>query len=230
MVDEKNYENDALIMIQVRNSFYKRKCYLALGISVLSVIVIATLIWMVFYLVKTPTEPRYFITDKLGRLLPDIPLQIPNMSLDGVTAWAVEAVEAAYSYDYINYHEQLQHAQIYFSDYGWRNYMKGLKDSGNMVALSERKMAIVAKVVGKPKLLVQGLMGQTYAWKFEIYLLATYYPAPYDEKSKFQNPLQLTVIVNRQNLLNSYKGLGIVQMTGNLIATPQSQELTAPEA
>lgn len=229
MVEEKNYENDALCMVYLRNAFYKRKCYFALGIMVLSIIVIAVLIGMIGYLIKTPTEPRYFIADKVGRLIPAISLQEPNMSLENVMAWTTEAVESAYSYDYINYHEQMQHAQIYFSEYGWRNYMKGLKDSGNMVALSERKLAILAKVIGKPKLLVQGLLGSTYAWKFEIYLLVTYYPAPYDEKSKFQNPLLLTVIVNRQNLLSSYKGLGIVQMTGNLIATPQSQELTAPE-
>lgn len=222
-------QDDALEMVQLRNTFYKGKCYFALGICGISLAVIGILIGMIIFLVRTPTEPLYFVTDKVGRFLPNISLQTPNMSTDDVIAWSTEAVEAAYSYDFVNFRGQLQNAQKYFTEYGWRNYMSGLKASNNLLALQQRKLVISAKVVDKPKLLVQGLMGKSYAWKLEIPLLVTYLQPPYDDKGKFENPLLLTVIVSRQNMLSSYQGLGIVQIIGRLVAAPQSQELTAPE-
>ena len=229
MIDEKQKESpdDVLTMIYLRNSFYQKKYYFALGIYLLSIVVIIVLSGMLYYLVKKPTQPIYFVADKVGRLLPDMPLQVPNMSADDVAAWVTHAMESTFSYDYINYREQLQSAQVYFTDYGWNKYMDGLKATNNLVALEQRKFIITAQVIGKPKLVVQGLLSHTYAWKFEVPLLVTYLPPPYDGKSQFQNPLLLTVIVQRQKILSSNMGLGIVQMIGTLATTPQQPNLSA---
>ncbi|MDR3492494.1 MAG: DotI/IcmL/TraM family protein [Gammaproteobacteria bacterium] len=209
---------DALPHILLRNEFYRRKYYWLLGVFFLGIVVIALLGWMLTYLVKHPTHPLYFVTDSVGRLIREIPPQQPNMTTADVSAWAVAAVESAYSYDFINFRSQMQDAQKYFTDYGWRNYMKGLDASNNLVALKQRKMIVVAKVIGTPKLSAEGPLGKEriYAWKFEMPLLITYSLPPYNEKSDFQNPHVITVIIQRQDALSSYKGLGIVQMVDNL--------------
>src|SRR6185312_10643 len=124
--ENKTQLNDALVMVHMRNAFYRGKFRFALALYILSLIANAVLIGMIIYLWKHPTEPLYFPADKIGRLLEVVPLQDPNMSIQDVTNWAVEAVEATYSYDFMNYHEQLQSAQKYFTDYGWRNYIKAL--------------------------------------------------------------------------------------------------------
>lgn len=233
MVEErKTLDDDALVMISIRNDFYRRKFHITLAVFFCGLIALAFLAGMFSYIVKHPPRPLYFATDDAGRFIMDIPITQSNMPDADVGAWAVAAVQAAYSYDFLNYHAQLQEAQKYFTDYGWREYMKGLTASNNLVALKARKQVVVARSIGPAKLLVEGPIGkaQIYGWKFQMQLLVTYLMPPlYDDKTKFTNPLIVTVIIERQNVLSSYMGLGIVQMVGQLAqstATPQMP--TAP--
>jgi intracellular multiplication protein IcmL len=226
---------DALTLIYRRNEFYRNKYHLVLAVCGLCLVMIVMLIGMLVYVVKRPPSPLYFVTDKAGRFIQDIPVQQPNMSTPEVAEWAVEAVEAAYSYDFVNYHYQLQAAQKYFTDYGWREYMKGLDQSNNLVALKERRQIVLAKVVSPPKLLGEGPMAnqaKNYAWQFEMPVLVTYMTPPYDDvsgKSKNENALDITVLIMRESVLTSYKGLGVVQLIGTFAtAAPQTQTLTAP--
>lgn len=216
--DHKIGNEDALAMIYSRNAFYRAKYRLILGVSAIGLLLIITLMGVLVYLVKHPPHPLYFATDDAGRFIQQIPGQQPNMTTPEVAIWVTQAVEAAYSYDFINYRLQLQNAQKYFTDYGWHQYMRGLEASNNLLALAQRKFVVIAKVVNTPKLIAEGPLGKsgTYAWKFEMPVLVTYLTPPYDDKSKFENPLIVTVVVSRQDILASYKGLGIVQMIGTL--------------
>jgi intracellular multiplication protein IcmL len=210
---------DALVLIFSRNAFYKRLHYLALAVFTLCVIAIITLTWVLFFLLKNPSQPLYFVTDDVGRLIRIVPVNTPNMTTEDVVQWTIEAVEAAYSYDYINYRAQLQSAQKYFTNYGWNNYMGAIRGSNNLLAITQRKWVGIAKVVGKPKIIVEGILSGAYAWKFEMPVLVTYSYAPFDDQSKITNPLLVTVIVQRQPPLQGYKGLGIVQSIALLITT-----------
>jgi intracellular multiplication protein IcmL len=224
---ETEKKEDALILVHLRNQFYRKKFYLALSIFLLCIIIIGFLIGVIAYLVKHPTHPLYFVTDSVSRLLQDPPRTEPMMSTDDAAKWAIEAVETAYSYDFVNYREQLQSAQRFFSDYGWQEYMRSLSASNNLIALSQRKMVFIAKVVDKPKLIVEGILGGAYAWKFQMPLLVTYLTPPYGDKDSFRNPILVTVVVQRQSLLTSYKGLSIIQMIGNLVFTPTQPTVSA---
>ena len=230
MDEIKNTDNDALVLVYLRNEFYKTKYYFVLGVYLLSLIVILVLGGVLVFILKNPTHPLYFATDDVGRLIKDVPLLQPNMSTAEVSDWTVHAVEAAYSYDFINYRGQLQDAQKYFTNYGWYSYMNGLRASNNLLALSQRKMIIIAKVVDKPKLIIEAVLANAYAYKFEMPVLVSYLLPPYDNKpqSRFANPLLVSVIVQRQNILQSDKGLAILQMNATLVVTPDTQNLTQP--
>jgi intracellular multiplication protein IcmL len=213
-IESKTGSEDALVLVHLRNMFYRKKFRFTLGLYVLSLIVNFILFSVIVYLIEHPTEPLYFPADKVGRLIKVVPLSQPNMSEQDVVNWTIEAVEAAYSYDFVNYRSQLQSAQKYFTDYGWRNYMKALTDTNNLKAIIDRKWIVIAKVVAPPKLLQTGLIGHSQAWKFEVKMLLKYLRPPFDEKSQFPNALVLTVLVQRQNVLQSYKGLAIIQIIG----------------
>ncbi len=216
ITEGKNDLDDALVMVHLRNAFYRGKFRFVLGLYVLSLIVILILIGMIVYLIKHPTEPLFFPADKIGRLIQVIPVQEPNMTTEDVAKWSIEAVEAAYTYDFVNYRKQLQDAQKYFTDYGWRNYMKSLSSSNNFKALTQRKFIQLAKVVEPPKLVVQGLLDGSLGWKFQMPVLVTYLMPPFSDKSKFSNPLIVSVTVRRLDPLQSYKGLGVVQIIANI--------------
>jgi hypothetical protein len=212
--------DDPLVLVHLRNNFYRRKFRFVLGVYALSWVTIFILMGVIIYLAKHSTEPLYFPADKVGRLIPVLPLQEANMSNQAVSDWTVEAIESAYSYNFMNYHGQLQNAQKYFTDYGWRSYMSALRTSNNFLALTERKLIVIAKVVAPPKLINQGLLAGAMAWKFEMPVLMTYLMPPFNEKSKLTNALVVTVVVQRQNELQSYKGLGVVQTIAKLIVAP----------
>src|SRR5690348_12771410 len=110
-MDETNTVDDALVLIQTRNAFYKQKYYWGLAILLLCVAVIVVLSSILGYLAKNPVKPFYFLTDSVGRLIQEIPVTTPNMSDDAVSGWVVEAVEAANSYNFMNYRAQLQNAE-----------------------------------------------------------------------------------------------------------------------
>lgn len=224
MADEGSSQLDsALVMVALRQAFYLQQLRLVALAVILNILLIAALIGMLVYFVKHPVHPVYFATDKVGRLMVDPPLSQPNMNVEDVSNWVTHAVEKAYSYDYVNYRQQLQSAQRYFTDYGWKQYMKGLQSSNNLLALTEHKMVVMAKVVSKPKLLIQGILGNRFAYRFEMPVLVTYLESPFDEKNKFSNPLIVSVTVERQKLLESDHGLGIVQLIANLAIGTTSQ-------
>src|SRR5579885_692148 len=199
-----NAENDALVLVFSRNMFYKRLYHLALAALILCILVIALLASILVYLLRNPTHPLYF-------------------AADDVSAWAVEAVQAAYSYDYINYHAQIQNAQKYFTNYGWQQYMSALTLSNNLLALTTRKQVVIARVISQPTVLKTGILAGKYAWQFQMPLLVTYSEPPYDDKSQFSNALNVTVIVQRQSVLEGYKGLGVVQLVSSIATSENSQ-------
>lgn len=214
---------DPLVMVLARNAFYRRLHYLALAALALTSSVIIALICVIVFLLQNPTHPLFFATDSVGRLIPIIPVNTPNMTTDDVIDWTTQGVESALSYDYVNFRSQLQSAQKYFTRYGWTNYMNALRGNNNLVALTNRKMVVLAKVVEKPKILAQGILAGSYAWKFQMPVLVTYLLPP-NYEAKFSNPLDVTVIVQRQQVLQGYKGLGIVQLIGTFASAPAPQQ------
>lgn len=203
-------EQDALVAVFSRNIFYKRLHFLALTAMGLAALLIIILLSILYILFSHPPQPVYFAADSIGRLIRVIPVNQPNLPLNDVIRWTIDGVESAFSYDYINYRTQLQNSQKYYTEYGWKQYMKALTDSNNLLALTKRKQVVIAKVVDQPKILAQGLLAGAYAWKFQMPVLVTFYESPY-VKPEFYNALTVTVIVQRQPILESFKGLGIIQ-------------------
>jgi intracellular multiplication protein IcmL len=233
MTEDRTPQTDAIVLIYTRNEFYRNKYQWVLGVCVLGFILIVALVGMLLYITRHPLQPLYFVTDKAGRLMQEIPVTRPNMSTEDVAKWAVEAVIAANTYDYVNFHGQLQAAQKYFTDYGWRNYMNGLQASNNLLALTQRKLIFLAQQAGPVKLDAEGPVGKAgiYGWKFEIPMLITYLLPPYDgvsQKSKFENAYIFSVLIERQSILTSYKGLGIMQIIGSSASNSSQETLSAP--
>lgn len=216
-------DRDAMVLIFARNAFYRRLYYLTLGAFGLSLLAIVFLISIIMFLMRNPTHPLYFATDNVSRLINVVPKSRTNMTTEELLDWAEQAVEESYSYDYLNYHAQLQSAQKYFTTYGWKKYMRALSDSNNLVALRERRLVINAKVVKKPKILKAGILSGAYAWQLEMPVLVTYLLPPYDGSKKFSNALTVSTIIQRQPALQGYKGLGIVQLIARLETSTANQ-------
>lgn len=216
--------NDAVRVIMERNAFYRRMHFLALGALTLAILTIVTLMSVLYFLIRNPTHPIYFATDRVSRLIEVIPVTVPNMSTKDVSDWTINVIEKISSLNFINYRAQLQNAQRYFTPYGWSNYMATFTASNNLTAITQRKMVVVARIVDSPKVVAEGILGGAYAWKFQMHMLVTYMLPPYDEKNKFSNPYEVTVVVQRQEILQSDNGLGVVQFIASMITSGAGQQ------
>jgi len=209
-MDDKIELSNALKMVNLRNDFYRQKFYLLLAVYVLSLVAIFVLASTLVYLYSTKAKPGYFVANQKGQLQKYVPLTRLNMSEQELLDWVVEAVESATSFDYVNYRGQLQNAQKYFTESGWKNYMQALELSGNLLPITEKFWVADTKITSTPKLLKEGIVGGAKAYRYSMQMKSTYLkPDLYSGKDVHSELYDVTVIVLRKSMLESYKGLAI---------------------
>lgn len=198
---------DALTVVGLRNQFYKdsqRKVMLALLIALLINMVLGGLL---VYIMTHPPEPRYFATSINGRITPLFPLDQPNQSDSAVLQWANQAAIAAFTYNFVNYRDELQASSGFFTAEGWDQFLSALQQSNNLDAVKAKKLIVSAVATRAPVILQKGLLNDSYSWRVQMPILVTYQSA-----SEFtQQNNVVTMLITRVSTLNSPRGIGIAQ-------------------
>lgn len=198
---------DALTAVTLRNQFYRdgqRKLVLCLGLSLI-VNLIAGII--LFYVITHPPQPKYFATSINGRITPLFPLNEPNQSDSAVLQWANQAAIAAFTYNFVNYRDELQASSGFFTADGWQQFLAALGQSNNLDAVKAKKLIVSAVATRAPIILQKGLLNGRYSWRIQMPILVTYQSA--SEFSQQNNVV--TLLVTRVSTLNSPRGIGIAQ-------------------
>lgn len=105
---------DALTMVTLRNKFYRDGQRRTMATLLLSVLINFILVSLVVYLLTHPPAPKYFATSINGRITPLYPLDQPNQSDSAVLQWANQAAIAAFTYNFVNYRDELQASSGFF--------------------------------------------------------------------------------------------------------------------
>ncbi|CEK11406.1 type IVB secretion system apparatus protein IcmL/DotI [Legionella hackeliae] len=198
---------DALTTVAMRNAFYRdgqRKIMVALLISILVNCILGSL---TFYLLTHPPAPKYFATSINGRITPLYPLSEPNQSDSAVLQWANQAAIAAFTYNFVNYREELQASSGFFTADGWTQFLSALQESNNLDAVKAKKLIVSAVATRAPIILQKGLLNGRYSWRVQMPILVTYQSA--SEFSQQNNVV--TMLITRVSTLNSPRGIGISQ-------------------
>lgn len=198
---------DALTTVALRNAFYKdghRKMTIALLISILLNFILTALL---FYLITHPPAPKYFATSINGRITPLYPLSEPNQSDSAVLQWANQAAIAAFTYNFVNYREELQASSGFFTAEGWSQFLTALEASNNLDAVKAKKLIVSAVATRAPIILQKGILNGKYSWRVQMPILVTYQSA--SEFSQQNNVV--TMLITRVSTLNSPRGIGIAQ-------------------
>lgn len=198
---------DALTTVAMRNDFYRdgqRKIMLALLLSILINFVMALFL---AYLLTHPPAPKYFATSLSGRITPLYPLNEPNQSDSAVLQWANQAAIAAFSYNFVNYRDELQASSGFFTAEGWDQFLTALKQSNNLDAVKAKKLIVSAVATRAPIILQKGVLNGRYSWRVQMPILVTYQSA--SEFSQQNNVV--TMLITRVSTLNSPRGIGIAQ-------------------
>jgi intracellular multiplication protein IcmL len=198
---------DALTAVAMRNEFYRdgqRKIIIALLLSIFINVVMASLL---IYLLTHPPAPKYFATSINGRITPLFPLNEPNQSDSAVLQWANQAAIAAFTYNFVNYRDELQASSGFFTAEGWTQFLNALQQSNNLEAVKAKKLIVSAVATRAPIILQKGLLNGVYSWRVQMPILVTYQSA-----SEFtQQNNVVTMLITRVSTLNSPRGIGISQ-------------------
>lgn len=198
---------DALTVVALRNQFYKdsqRKVILALLIAIVVNIVLVS---MLVYMITHPPAPKYFATTINGRITPLFPLNEPNQSDSAVLQWANQAAIAAFTYNFVNYRDELQASSGFFTADGWDQFLNALQSSNNLDAVKAKKLIVSAVATRAPIILQKGVLNGSFSWRVQMPILVTYQSA-----SEFtQQNNVVTMLITRVSTLNSPRGIGISQ-------------------
>ncbi|KTD55420.1 type IVB secretion system apparatus protein IcmL/DotI [Legionella quateirensis] len=198
---------DALTVVALRNQFYKdsqRKVILALLIAIVVNFVLGSLL---IYIITHPPAPRYFATTINGRITPLFPLNEPNQSDSAVLQWANQAAIAAFTYNFVNYRDELQASSGFFTADGWDQFLNALQSSNNLDAVKAKKLIVSAVATRAPIILQKGVLNGSFSWRVQMPILVTYQSA-----SEFtQQNNVVTMLITRVSTLNSPRGIGISQ-------------------
>lgn len=198
---------DALTVVALRNKFYKdsqRKVMLALLIAIAVNFILGS---MLIYIISHPPAPKYFATSINGRITPLYALNEPNQSDSAVLQWANQAAIASFTYNFVNYRDELQASSGFFTSEGWDQFLTALQQSNNLDAVKAKKLIVSAVATRAPIILQKGILNGNYSWRVQMPILVTYQSA-----SEFtQQNNVVTMLITRVSTLNSPRGIGISQ-------------------
>lgn len=198
---------EELTTVKMKNSFYKDSYNKVLFILLVSIGIIFALGSTISYLVLNPPKPRFFATSINGRITPLFPLHEPNQSDSAVLQWANQAAIASYSYNFVNYRQELRSASGFFTSDGWDQFIAALQASGMLKTVRAKKLIVSAVATRAPIILQKGPLNGRYSWRIQMPLLITYQSA-----SEFQQVRNVvTLLVTRISTLKSVRGIGIAQ-------------------
>lgn len=114
-----------------------------------------------------PVPPVYVAVSKDGTFLPAVPLSEPNMGFGRIGKFALDAINAIYTYDYINWKYQLSKTSSLFTPTGWAAFQKQLSESKTIDAVKERKIIVSVDIVGAVSIKT-GITNGLYTWLVKV--------------------------------------------------------------
>lgn len=198
---------DALTAVCIRNQYYRSGQRKVTAILLISVAINILLISLLLYIINHPPAPRYFPTGLNGRVTTLYPLNRPNQSDESMLQWAGSAAIAAFSYNFVNYREELQASSGFFTADGWRLFLNALEQSNNLDAVREKKLIVSAVPISPPVIVRKGYVANRFTWIVRIPILVTYQGG--DAYTQQSNMVEMRV--TRVSTLNAPRGIGISQ-------------------
>src|SRR3990167_1014166 len=181
---------------------YHRFIYALMIIIVLMMIVVTVVLTQIF---NRPL-PVFHATLPDGKRSMLTSFERPNVLPDTIIKWASKAAIAAYTFNFVNYNDQIKIARPYFTDAGWRDYIASVNDLVNTVV--QNSLFVNGVVAGTPVIANHGpLLGRKWVWRVQIPFLVTYQSANTTRVRNFYVTLTIVSIPTNVNP----QGIGIDQ-------------------
>lgn len=193
--------------IQAKSNDFFRMHYdhIIMGLIILIVIFISLLVFLMYQISHRPL-PAFNAVDPDNKTLTLTPFKDPNLLPETIIRWSSKAAITAYSFDYVNYKEQISKARSYFTSGGWTDYLNSINPVIQTVV--QGQLFVNGIVSGTPVISNQGSSsGNKQLWRVQIPFLVTYQSANSTAKRHFM----VTLTIIRIRTTENPQGIGIDQ-------------------
>lgn len=171
-------------------------------------------------MMPNPPKYRYIPVSTAGVILPQVPVGQANHDDKFVVDWTIDAVTRLYSFDFLNYREQLQDAQRNLTAVGWDNFQTAMAKSNNFNAILGNRFVLTAVPTGAGKVTSTSTIDGNFAWTVEFPMLISYRTSTVDpstrkaEAKTITDSLNMSITVTRVGVFLNHNGLGIRAIVG----------------
>lgn len=163
------------------------------------------IVWALILMLQICTRPLpvFYATQPDGHKIILQPQNSPSLKADTILAIATKGAIASYTFDFVNYKQQISLAKYYFTASGWKNYLASIADV--IKTVKSNKLFIYAVVNGPPIIARQGVVDGVYSWEVQLPFLVTYQSAQTIEKYNFTIIMRIVAVNTNVNPI----GVGI---------------------
>jgi intracellular multiplication protein IcmL len=188
------------------NSFYRDKYHYFFYALMGALALLLLAVGLVLYLVATRPLPVFVARQADGKTMKLISFTEPNLLPETIIRFASKAAVTTYTFNYVNYEEQLALARPYFTEAGWADFKASI--SGLAGSIVKNQLFVSGVVSAPPVISNQGpLPGKGYVWRVQIPFLLTYQSSTTSVKRKY---FVIVTIVRVPTSVNP-QGIGIDQ-------------------
>jgi hypothetical protein len=192
--------------IPKNNSFYRNNYHYFFYVMIAIFILLLLVVGQVQYQVANRPKPEFFAKQADGKSKSLRSFNDPNLLPETIIRFASKAAVLAYSFDFVNYNDQLPLARPFFTEAGWSGFKTSINYLVNSVI--KNKLFVSGVVSGAPVIASQGpLPGVEYAWQVQIPFLVTYQN---DSSVTQRNYIAAITVVRVPTSVNP-QGIGIDQ-------------------
>lgn len=166
------------------NAFYRkqyRNVVISLGVAIFLMLL---MVLVVMYQIFHRPLPSFSAVATGGQQMQLTASEEPSLLSSTVIKWARKAAVAAYTFDFVNYNNQIAAVHPYFTEAGWADYKNSVI---NLIGtITQNQLFVNGIVSGPPVISNQGdLPGRGYTWRVQMPFLVTYQSAESSSRQMF---------------------------------------------
>jgi intracellular multiplication protein IcmL len=199
---------ESLQFVTLREEFYRDSLGKLVAIIISIIVAIILVIGISLYLFLDKPKPIIFRVSEDFRVIPPVALDQEYLSKPDLFQWVANVLPKLFTYDFINYNDQLKDNAQYFTPAGWEIFLTQLNNYAQNNDIQTNKLFTNAMPANAPSLYNRGIVSGRFTWQIIIPISITY--AGTNPPPNKTVTFQLSVV--RVPTLNNLDGVAIDNM------------------
>jgi len=163
------------------------------------------LIAFVYFQYATRSSTQFIAKPETADAFPLTALDRPNVSTNALLSWATLAATATFTFDFVNYIDQLKSLKDYFTTVGYEGFLNSLQAAGTISQIDAKKLVLTAVAIGSAIIIEENDKGGFHTWQIQVPILVRYQSADTDETR-----IELvSLLITQVPTSSAPKGIGI---------------------